>query len=446
MASVGRLAAGVAHEIGNPIAALLGLEELLLDGDVDAETQRDFVRRMKKETERISGVLRDLLDFARPEQGAAAGANERDAAAPVGDVAKDVAALVRPQKDFKHKKLDIDVQPADLRVRLAPSRLTQVLLNLVLNASAATRVIVRARAEGKSARIEVEDNGPGIPADAAERVFEPFFTTKQPGEGTGLGLSVCRGLVESAGGTIAVDTTHAPGARLVLTLPLAGVLLALSVLFAGCRGSCERESGSGSGSDPPRDTRGAMAPGVYGDGFSIAFDPSTRLVSGHYLNATGVDPRTNTPETSCEIVFTAPTPAGSSPGAVPLLEAWSGAEALRGRFDRRSKDSFVLTLERTPAACAKVSPALASGAVFARDDKQPPDVEPVIAFRRVAAAQAFFHDAPGAPPRKAFVVTNDIVGVVRSERGWVFVRYAALVGRPTTGWIEERDLAVLAMR
>jgi two-component system NtrC family sensor kinase len=100
MASVGRLAAGLAHEVGNPIAAIMGMEELLLDGDLPADTQRDFLERMKRETERIHSVVRDLLDFARPED--ASKANSGDApAADVAAVIDDVIALVKPQKDFR---------------------------------------------------------------------------------------------------------------------------------------------------------------------------------------------------------------------------------------------------------------------------------------------------------------------------------------------------------
>jgi len=227
MASVGRLAAGVAHEIGNPLAAILGMEELLLDGDLSAETQRDFVRRMHGETERIHTVLRDLLDFARPEQSLEA-TTSPPAPAEVRSVIDDVAALVKPQRSFRAARLEVDVE-GDLRVVLPGPRLTQILLNLVLNAGAAVattnkdggRVTVRARAAGDGVRIEVEDDGPGVDPRVRDRLFEPFVTTKEVGEGTGLGLAVCRGLVESAGGEIAHDAGYTAGARFVVMLPLA---------------------------------------------------------------------------------------------------------------------------------------------------------------------------------------------------------------------------------
>lgn len=226
MASVGRLAAGVAHEIGNPIAALMGMQDLLLDG-VDEETGQDFLRRMRKETERIHTVVRDLLDFARPDEPAIGSASGGAPPADVREVVEDVFALARPQKSFRDVVLRAEIDGAPV-VRLPAARLTQVLLNLVLNAGAAFAerpgggvVVVRAAQDAGAVRVEVEDDGPGVPSDLVDRVFEPFVTTKEVGEGTGLGLAVCRGLVESAGGSIAFDTTHAPGARVVIRLPSA---------------------------------------------------------------------------------------------------------------------------------------------------------------------------------------------------------------------------------
>ncbi|HEX4448551.1 MAG TPA: HAMP domain-containing sensor histidine kinase, partial [Polyangiaceae bacterium] len=226
MASVGRLAAGLAHEIGNPIAALMGMEDLLLDGGLDAEAERDFLLRMRRETDRIHLVVRDLLDFARPE-----GRSEAEVAAPqpadVGAVVGDVVALVKPQRPFRTVRLETAIDPG-IEVALAASKLTQVLLNLVLNAGAALaatgrergRVTIRARAiDAAHARIEVEDDGPGIALGVRDQVFEPFVTTKPVGEGTGLGLAVCRGLVESAGGEIGFDPSYESGARFFVVLP-----------------------------------------------------------------------------------------------------------------------------------------------------------------------------------------------------------------------------------
>jgi signal transduction histidine kinase len=220
LASVGRLAAGLAHEIGNPIAALIGLQDLLLEGGLDEAEQRDFLKRMRKESERIHGILRDLLAFARP---GAVGATDEGAQGEVSSVVDDVAALVAPQKALKEVELELDVHPDLPLVPMSREHLIQVLLNLVLNAADAVgsggRVRVAAEPSERGVRLSVEDDGPGVDPAILARLFEPFATTKDVGKGTGLGLAVCRGLVEASGGSIVLDVAHRPGARFVVDLP-----------------------------------------------------------------------------------------------------------------------------------------------------------------------------------------------------------------------------------
>jgi signal transduction histidine kinase len=203
LASVGRLAAGLVHEIGNPIAAILGFQELLLDGGLDDAEARDFLARMKKETERVHRILRDLLDFAGPavgEAGARSG-EPGDARAAI----EDALTLVRPQKAFRGVAIEVDLARDLPRAALTHERIVQVALNLLLNAVDVVpreegRIAVRAARCGEDrVRIAIEDNGPGIDPSVRDRLFEPFVTTKDVGKGTGLGLAVCRGLVEAAG-------------------------------------------------------------------------------------------------------------------------------------------------------------------------------------------------------------------------------------------------------
>lgn len=217
LASVGRLAAGLAHEIGNPLAAILSFQELLLDGDLDEE-QREFVERMKRETERVHRVLRDLLDFARPSA-------DQLASASAGEAVAQVAALLRPQKALEEVELRLIVEDHLPPVAIAPERLEQVLLNLMMNAADVVprpggRIAVTATLDDDRVRVTVEDNGGGVAPSVRARLFEPFVTTKEVGRGTGLGLAVCRGLVEAAGGTVHVED-GAEGARFVLSLPRA---------------------------------------------------------------------------------------------------------------------------------------------------------------------------------------------------------------------------------
>jgi signal transduction histidine kinase len=220
LASVGRLAAGLAHEIGNPIAALIGLEDLLLAGGLEPEEERDFLQRMRRETERVHRILRDLLAFARPSSPHASARQPGDVEAAVHDT----VALVLSHPALREAELALDVHSELPHVTLTREELVQVLLNLVLNAAdaiaAGGHIRIEAVRSPQGVRLSVTDDGPGIAVDVRERLFEPFVTTKEVGKGTGLGLAVCRGLVEAAGGTIALDSSVTRGARFVLELPV----------------------------------------------------------------------------------------------------------------------------------------------------------------------------------------------------------------------------------
>jgi two-component system, NtrC family, sensor kinase len=220
MASVGQLAAGLAHEVGNPIAAMIGMQDLILTGDMTQEEVNDFVRRMRKETERIHRILRDLLDFARPVRGT----TEPEQAGSVEVAVNETTTLLLPQPVARNVEVELDVFPDLPGVRLRQEHLVQVLLNLLLNAAQACReggrVRVVAKHEGSQVVIQVEDDGPGVPPELGDRIFEPFVSSKEVGEGSGLGLSVCRGLVEAAGGTIRLEPKER-GARFVVGLPIA---------------------------------------------------------------------------------------------------------------------------------------------------------------------------------------------------------------------------------
>ncbi len=221
LASVGRLAAGVAHEIGNPLAAILGLIELARDEDLDPETRDEFLARIQKETERINGIIRDLLDFAR--DGAESDGN--DETADLAAVVADAVQLVAPQKDASKLRIERRVSPV-APVRGNADRLTQVLLNLLLNAADAMDgegdiVIEVDTHDEETALLTVTDSGPGIPESIRDQLFEPFVTSKAVGQGTGLGLAVTFTIVDRLGGSIEASNPEGGGARFVVRLPLA---------------------------------------------------------------------------------------------------------------------------------------------------------------------------------------------------------------------------------
>lgn len=222
LASVGRLSAGLAHEIGNPLTAISSFQELLLESQNLDEEERDFLVRMKRETERVQRVLRDLLDFSRPANSELR-SNEPEGRGDVAAAIRYVVQLVTPQRNFREVELLTELDAELAQVPLASERIEQVLLNLVLNAGDAApkpggTVIVRAKCVPTGVRVEVEDNGGGVDPSVHARLFEPFVTTKEVGKGTGLGLAVCRGIVEAAGGSIHQES-GLKGARFVVELP-----------------------------------------------------------------------------------------------------------------------------------------------------------------------------------------------------------------------------------
>ncbi len=222
LATVGRLAAGIAHEVGNPLGAVSGYAALArqrLAAGAPPAAVEDFLARIDAEAARIDAIVRDLLDFARPSR--------LDLAPlPVAGALEAAARLARMQPRFKGVALVAEGLAALPPVRADERRLVQVFLNLLLNAADAmggggeVRVEGRAvaREEGGGVALTLADSGPGIPPALRARVFEPFFTTKEPGRGTGLGLAVCHGLMASMGGRIEVDEGPGGGARFTLWL------------------------------------------------------------------------------------------------------------------------------------------------------------------------------------------------------------------------------------
>jgi len=232
LATVGRLSAGIAHEVGNPLAAIVGLADVMAEGGLDEGEVREFSGRIGREAQRIHRTVRELLDYARASPSPAGNTDPEGRRGEVPEAVEQVARLLAPQKSMRDVKLEVDLAPELPAVAVSSDRLVQVLLNLCLNAGDALRgagvspgrVDLRARAALGHVVVEVEDNGPGIPDELRAKVFEPFFTTKPAGEGTGLGLATSAAIVEQAGGTIAVTgrADGAPGARFVLELPVPG--------------------------------------------------------------------------------------------------------------------------------------------------------------------------------------------------------------------------------
>jgi signal transduction histidine kinase len=222
LAAVGRLSAGVAHEIGNPLAAIRGLLDLMQSGDLDSQEEKEFVGRIQREAERIHHTIRDLLDFSRNEP---AQEGRIETSADLSEVISDTIKLIDRQTRFRDIDLALSLDDGLPRVRGDHERLRQLLLNLLFNAADALvgkgRIEVRAANGGGVVQLIVEDDGPGIDAEILEQVFDPFVTTKAPGQGTGLGLAVCHTIVEGLGGSIEAANREQGGAAFKVELPAA---------------------------------------------------------------------------------------------------------------------------------------------------------------------------------------------------------------------------------
>lgn len=224
VATMGSLLAGVAHELNNPLAALSGHAQLLRDSTPSADAS--VHRRAGKicdATDRCVRIVRNFLALARqhpPERALVA----------VNDVVAAAVELLAYELRSEDVELVLELGEQLPVLSADQHQLHQVLVNLVVNAQQALRhapgprsiaVSTRATPDRNAVELVVADSGPGIPAEIQGKVFDAFFTTKPPGEGTGLGLSLCREIVEAHGGTITVDSAPGRGTRFVITLPAA---------------------------------------------------------------------------------------------------------------------------------------------------------------------------------------------------------------------------------
>lgn len=220
MAALGQLAAGLAHEIGAPLHVVRGRADLLARRGSRPEQEARDLRIIVEQIDRITGIVRSLLDFARHRE-------PQLVSVGVGEVVGAVVELLA--SETRRTDVEIRILPLpDAMVRGDKDQLQQVVLNLLLNSLQAlegappprfVEVSARVDAPGNQVAVWVSDNGPGIPADVRDRIFEPFFTTKATGAGTGLGLAVARRIAEEHGGSVAMVPT-AEGTTMELTLPL----------------------------------------------------------------------------------------------------------------------------------------------------------------------------------------------------------------------------------
>jgi signal transduction histidine kinase len=264
LASIGRFAAGVAHEVGNPLGAILGYTSILRKEGMGREESEDYMKRIEREIERINKIVRELLDFARPSK-----FEIREVE--INKIVESTLSLLSYQKDFKNIQTQLDLQSDLPLIKGDDSQLSQVFINIILNAIDAmpnggtlqvqTRGYVieylyadraqqiyaaRRRSDpmesdyshlrkhppffagltrfsrgDRLVKVGITDTGSGIKKEDLENIFDPFFTTKAPDKGTGLGLSISLKIVESLGGEIRVESEVGKGTTFELYFPAA---------------------------------------------------------------------------------------------------------------------------------------------------------------------------------------------------------------------------------
>ena len=221
MASIGLLAAGVAHEVNTPLTGISSFTQMLLEGALPEDPKTKVLETIERQTFRAAKIVNGLLNLARPAQ---VDSGPCDINAVIGDV----LALLEHQ--FRTGRIQVRKEFATTApiVQGIEYKLQQVFLNLLLNARDAMPkggwLTLLTRADASGAIVEVGDTGSGIPADQLSRIYDPFFTTKAIGKGTGLGLSITYGIVQEHGGSITCDSVVGQGTRFTLRLPLAAAV------------------------------------------------------------------------------------------------------------------------------------------------------------------------------------------------------------------------------
>jgi PAS domain S-box-containing protein len=219
MASIGLLAAGVAHEVNTPLTGISSFTQMLLEGADPDDPRTRLLEKIERQTFRAAKIVNGLLTLARP---AASSSGDRGAV-DLNVVVNDVLSLLEHQFELHRVKVRRELSMRAVLVVGMEHKLQQVFLNLFLNAKDAMPrggwLTITSRIEGDRAIVEVADTGSGIPSEYLARIYDPFFTTKAIGQGTGLGPSITYGIVREHDGAINCDSTIGQGTRFTVTLP-----------------------------------------------------------------------------------------------------------------------------------------------------------------------------------------------------------------------------------
>ena len=219
MAALGMLAGGIAHEINNPLGGILAFAQLIMRDLDDKSPVKDDLKEIETAALRCKQIVEDLLNFSRQSHG-----NIKEAFS-VNDIIRKILPLMRLKLRSQQVELETTFDGTDPHVRGYPTRLQQVVLNLLTNAAQAINqkgtIAIRTQCDDERnvVTIQVNDSGHGIAPEDIDRIFDPYFTTKEAGEGTGLGLSICYSIVSEHDGQIKVNSEVGKGTQFNVILP-----------------------------------------------------------------------------------------------------------------------------------------------------------------------------------------------------------------------------------
>jgi len=220
MSAIGQLISGVAHDLNNPLASVVGFSDFLAEVGEIPLALAEPLQVIRQEAERAATIVKNLLSFARTQV-------EGRKLQSLKPILESTLVLVKNQLMANHVEATLEVEHGLPEVEASANQLKHVFLNLLNNANQAIasdapggRIWISAKRAGDQVAVSVTDSGPGIPEEIAGRIFEPFFTTKGEGEGTGLGLSICQGIVKEHGGRIILERKPGAGATFTVELPI----------------------------------------------------------------------------------------------------------------------------------------------------------------------------------------------------------------------------------
>jgi len=218
LSALGELISGIAHELNNPLTAVLGYAQILETRGEGKFTEE--LTHLKEESLRASRIIRNLLSFARRTE-------RRIEPNDLNEIVRLTVSLREYDLRVRNIDVELDLEANLPRSMMDRAQIQQIVLNLLNNAehaihgsSESGRILIETRREGDRLHLSVTDDGPGVPAEHRGQIFHPFFTTKPVGTGTGLGLPICFGLVRDHGGEIALDPDYEGGARFTVSLPI----------------------------------------------------------------------------------------------------------------------------------------------------------------------------------------------------------------------------------